>query len=75
MERKLIITYSILIVLTLIIFFIPSGSYFSIILLLALVKFWLVAFRFMQLNQAHIFWKVLLICFTVIFGGIILLLQ
>lgn len=75
MEKKLSITYIILIVLTLLALPLNFKGLFAIIMLIAILKFWLVSFKFMQLSSANTFWKVLLVCFTLIFGGIILLIR
>lgn len=40
----------------------------KLIVLLAIVKFWLVGFQFMELNKAHKFWKIALISFGCIIG-------
>jgi hypothetical protein len=40
---------------------------------LAILKFWLVAFQFMELKKAHPFWKYLIILFGIIFGLIIMI--
>jgi heme/copper-type cytochrome/quinol oxidase subunit 4 len=40
---------------------------------LAILKFWLVAFQFMELKKAHPFWKFLIILFGIIFGLIIMI--
>lgn len=47
----------------------------KLIVLLAIVKFWLVGFQFMELNKAHKFWKIALIsfgCIIVFFYAILL---
>ncbi len=41
---------------------------------LALIKFWLVAFQFMELNKAHPFWKYLILGFGGLMGFILLIL-
>jgi len=40
---------------------------------LSIVKFWLVAFQFMELKSAHLFWKYLIIVFGSIFGLILMI--
>ena len=40
---------------------------------LALIKFWLVAFQFMELKKANVFWKATLSIFLVLLLGIITL--
>lgn len=41
---------------------------------LALIKFWLVAFQFMELKKAHPFWKYLILVFGVLMGIILIIL-
>lgn len=41
---------------------------------LALIKFWLVAFQFMELKKAHVFWKYLLLSFGSLMGIILVIL-
>ncbi len=41
---------------------------------LALIKFWLVAFQFMELKKAHPFWKYLIIGFGGLMGIILVIL-
>ena len=41
---------------------------------LALIKFWLVAFQFMELKKAHSFWKYLILGFGGLIGVILLIL-
>lgn len=41
---------------------------------LALIKFWLVAFQFMELKKAHPFWKYLILGFGGLMGLILMLL-
>ncbi len=48
------------------------GVYF--ILLIAALKFLLVAFQFMELKKAHVFWKTTLVIVLVIITGIVLIL-
>lgn len=40
------------------------------ILVLSGIKFLLVAFNFMELKKAHIFWKIALISYLILFVGI-----
>jgi hypothetical protein len=44
-----------------------------LILLLAALKFIMVAFEFMEIKAAHIFWKVALLAFLLIFVGLVIL--
>ena len=41
---------------------------------LALIKFWLVAFQFMELKKAHPFWKYLILGFGGLMGIILVIL-
>ncbi|MBL4662926.1 MAG: cytochrome C oxidase subunit IV family protein [Flavobacteriaceae bacterium] len=53
-----------------------NGRYVLIaIITLSFVKFMGVALYFMELNKAHIFWRISLICFLVIFGCTLLFLS
>ena len=42
-----------------------------VILIASGIKFSLIAFQFMELKKAHTFWKTALICFLVIFFGVV----
>jgi hypothetical protein len=54
-----------------------SLNYFNVspilILVFFSVKFLLVSFQFMELNKAHVFWKVSIVMFVSIINSIILL--
>jgi hypothetical protein len=68
MHKKLFITYTILIVLT-VLGSLLSGLHLSKIVVLSIVavaiaKFLTVAMQFMELKEAHNFWKVLLFLYT-----------
>ncbi|MCB1199589.1 MAG: cytochrome C oxidase subunit IV family protein [Leptospiraceae bacterium] len=41
----------------------------SAILVISVVKFILIAFYFMEVRHAHIFWKALGLCFAVVFSS------
>ena len=41
---------------------------------LSLLKFWIVAFQFMELKNANVFWKVLIFAFGALLGFIVMLL-
>lgn len=74
MKKKINITYIILLILTITVAVISSNkSLFSVILVLALLKFWMVAFQFMELKNANGFWKFLIIVFGLVIGGAVLL--
>ena len=75
MTKQNIITWIILLVLTVVagLISIVSLTYIiPLILLLAVLKFIGVAFNFMEMKKAHVFWKLLLIGYLVVFCGIIL---
>ena len=44
------------------------------VITLALIKFWLVTFQFMELKKAHPFWKYLILGFGGLMGLILMLL-
>jgi hypothetical protein len=72
MKKKDIITLFVLIGLTILTALFSTQfneiKYVSlIILLLSAVKFLLVAFQFMELKKAHVFWKVILVAYLSIF--------
>ncbi|PHR72536.1 MAG: hypothetical protein COA67_04630 [Lutibacter sp.] len=78
MKRKDILTLVILIVLTIVTglfskFYSELKMVNSVILFLSGIKFLLVAFQFMELKKAHIFWKIILTSYLVLFCGIIIL--
>jgi hypothetical protein len=69
MKKSLILVYGILVTLTLATAFIANSSLISsvvvaLIMVLSAIKFLLVAFQFMELKKANLFWKVSL-CLTV----------
>lgn len=73
-EKKINITYIILLVLTGLTALIASNkSLVSVVMLIAVIKFWLVAFQFMELKKANGFWKFLIIFFGILVAGIIIL--
>lgn len=77
MEKKAIITWIILLILTIVSGIISTQSYTFIpiiILLFAAFKFLGVAFDFMELKKANTLWKVLLIGFLVLFNSVIMIL-
>ena len=78
MKKTHLYTYGILILLTLVTAFTASlqGSKAIVIIIisLALFKFWLVAFQFMELKKAHPFWKFLIVIFAGLVGGITMIL-
>ncbi|MFV0304777.1 MAG: cytochrome C oxidase subunit IV family protein [Moheibacter sp.] len=75
MEKNLNITYVTLLVLTALTAVVSTlNLYVGIILIIALLKFWLVAFSFMELKKAHVFWKILIILYGSIIGTILIFL-
>ena len=44
------------------------------VIILALIKFWLVTFQFMELKKAHPFWKYLILGFGGLMGFILIIL-
>ena len=76
MNKTAIITWAILIVLT-IVSALLSGiqSKYTVLLIMGIsaLKFIGVAFQFMELKKAHTFWKVLLLSFLVIYTMLLLI--
>lgn len=76
MEKKTIYTWIALLVLTLIsgVISTQTSNFIPfIIILLATFKFIGVAFDFMELRKANVFWKVLVISFLALFNATILI--
>ncbi len=76
MQKKDIITLVLLISATLFTSVISVNSdslkyVVFVILIVSGIKFSLIAFQFMELKKAHIFWKTALICFLVLFFGVV----
>lgn len=70
MKTETITTWAFLLILTIsaALFSNMSGKYVVYILLfLAALKFISVAFQFMELKKAHIFWKIMILSFLVAF--------
>ncbi len=70
MNKSAFITWLLLLVLTIISALISEvDSKFIVLLImgLAALKFIGVAFKFMELNKAHAFWKTCLICFLFVY--------
>ena len=75
MTKQNISTWILLLVLTVIAGLVSSTSLtylVPLILILAVLKFIGVAFNFMEMKKAHVFWKILLISYLVVFCGIVL---
>lgn len=71
------ITWVLLMVLTVIAGLVSSASItymVPIVLLLAILKFMGVAFNFMEMKKANLFWKALILSYLIIFCSIILVL-
>ena len=78
MKKTHIITLLVLILLTILtamfsINFRTLKNVSIIILMLSIVKFLLVAFQFMELKKAHVFWKITLVLFLLLFSVILML--
>lgn len=74
MTKQNIITWVLLMILTVIAGLVSSANsvyIIPLILLLAVLKFIGVTFNFMELKKANIFWKVIVIGFLILFVGII----
>lgn len=67
MKDKISSTFILLLALTVIAAFLALNVSAEImattVVTLALIKFWLVAFQFMELKKAHLFWKYLILGF------------
>ncbi|MCX2762283.1 cytochrome C oxidase subunit IV family protein [Aquimarina muelleri] len=76
MKKHIIITYVLLIVLTIVsglTYSVADNNIPSIILLLSALKFIGVSFYFMDLKKAHIFWKSAVICYLTILLIVVLI--
>lgn len=78
MQKKLSYTYFILIAFTLagaVLASFPISKLFVVALIVfSIIKFLMVAFQFMELKEAHIFWKILLTLYVCTLGGIMAIL-
>ena len=76
MKNTATITWIILIVLTItsaLVSKLESKYIVLIILILSALKFFGIAFQFMEIKKAHVFWKTIIIGFVFLFGiGILL---
>ncbi len=75
MNKQNIITWIILLTLTVLAGLISGAALpyiVPLILVLAALKFLGVAFKFMEMEKAHVFWKLLLVSYLVIFCVIVL---
>ncbi len=78
MNKQNIIIWILLLILTVIAGLVSSASLtyvIPLILLLAVLKFIGVAFNFMEMRKAHVFWKILLVGYLIIFCGIVLIIN
>jgi len=80
MKKKDIVTLALLIVLTIITGLVSENHQNfkmvnTLILVLSGLKFVLVAFQFMELKKANIFWKVLLMSFLILFIVVVLIIS
>lgn len=76
MNKSAIITWVSLLILTILsVLFSNLEKKFIVFLLLglAILKFFGVVFQFMELKKAHVFWKVSILFFVLIFSLLILL--
>jgi hypothetical protein len=72
MKKKHIITLAILLLLTLLTAIVAGFNHFALLILaLSAIKFLLVAFQFMELKKAHVFWKVSIVFIVLLITGII----
>ncbi len=78
MKDTITSTFILLLTLTLVAAFAASNVSQEIIVTtvvaLAFIKFWLVAFQFMELKKAHPFWKYLILGFGSLMGIILVIL-
>jgi hypothetical protein len=75
MTKQNTITWLVLMVLTVIAGLVSSSSItylVPVIILLASLKFIGVAFSFMEMKKANLFWKVLILAYLIVFCGVIL---
>jgi len=75
MTKQNIITWVLLMVLTVIAGLVSSASIsymIPLVLFLAILKFIGVSFNFMEIKKANVFWKVLLLGYLIVFCSIIL---
>jgi len=78
MTKQNIITWILLLVLTVISGLVSNAALtyvIPIIMILAVLKFMGVAFNFMEMKKAHVFWKILIVGYLVVFCGIVLVIN
>jgi hypothetical protein len=78
MNKQNSITWIVLLVLTVISGLVSSASISYLvpfILVFAALKFIGVAFNFMELKKAHVFWKIVLVGYLVVFCSVLLLIN
>ena len=78
MKQTLTSTFILLITLTLVSVFFAFNVNSELIVItvvsLSLVKFWMVAFQFMELKNANVFWKILLLAYGAFMGLVLIIL-
>ena len=78
MKKSLLVTYIILLLLTLVstgISYYAAAGFFTVtIVLFAIFKFAMVGFNFMDLKGAHSFWKVIFLLYGILIGTIFIIL-
>ncbi|MEN9447179.1 MAG: hypothetical protein RJA25_469 [Bacteroidota bacterium] len=78
MQKSLTYSYIGLITLTIIgvcLATFSSSKYITnIIILFSIIKFLMVGFQFMELKEAHAFWKILLIAYCILIGIVLFIL-
>jgi hypothetical protein len=74
MLNRLNITYLTLILLTITTAFLSTNFKvaFSIIIVIAILKFWMVAYLFMDISKAHVFWKTLILIWGIVMGTFVI---
>jgi len=78
MTKQHIFTWIILLVLTVISGLVSNVALtyvIPIIMILAVLKFMGVAFNFMEMKKANVFWKILIVGYLVVFCGIVLVIN
>ncbi|HMU97436.1 MAG TPA: cytochrome C oxidase subunit IV family protein [Chitinophagales bacterium] len=78
MQKSLLFTYIILIVLTilspLLATYVVVKPIIYIIIIFSVIKFLLVGYQFMELKNAHTFWKAIFTIYACLIGGILMIL-
>ncbi|MEZ5038157.1 MAG: cytochrome C oxidase subunit IV family protein [Chitinophagales bacterium] len=78
MQKSFLITYIILIVLTILSPFLSTyviaKPIVYLIIIFSITKFLLVGYQFMELKHAHSFWKAIFTIYACLIGGILMIL-